>query len=70
MFKLIKGIFFSDDVSVILIILLIVVLAALMPLVLLWVINSLAKSGGSDFYLEYSLFNWFLALLLSFYLTS
>ena len=34
------------------------------PLLIIFVINGLAESGGAAFRLDYSLWNWFLCLLL------
>lgn len=45
-----------------------IVLFLLGPMVMLWAINSLAESGGADFYIEHNLWNYFVAFVMLFLL--
>lgn len=42
---------------------LIFLILCLVPALFLWVVNSLFEAGGSAFYIEHGLFNYFLAFL-------
>jgi len=42
---------------------LIIALFLIGPILALWVINSLAESGGSSFYVEHNMRNYFTALI-------
>lgn len=33
------------------------------PFLIVWVINSLSEAGGSKFYIEHTLWNWFVAFV-------
>ena len=45
------------------VVLLIMMLVFIGPALFIWVVNSLAASGGSSFRIEHSLWNYFLALI-------
>ena len=42
---------------------LILAVICIVPALMVWTINSIAESGGSSFYLEHSLWNYFLTIL-------
>ena len=46
------------------IVVLILGVLALVPMVFLWAVNTLAASGGSDFYIPHGLWTYFVSLVL------
>ena len=49
--------------KIILIALLILAVMLVMPIFLVWLVNSIAKAGGADFYLQHNAWNYVLTLL-------
>lgn len=45
------------------IVFLVVATICLVPMVTLWCLNSLSEAGGSSFYIDHSLYNYFLAFV-------
>ena len=45
-------------------ILALIVLALLGPVLLIWSVNTLSESGGSSFYINHTMFNYFVAFVL------
>lgn len=43
---------------------LVIALFLISPVLIIWVINSLSEAGGSGFYIEHNLWNWFVAFIL------
>ena len=43
---------------------LIILLFLLGPILILWVINSLAEAGGASFYIEHNMWNYWVAFVL------
>ena len=43
---------------------LIALLFCISPMIFLWAINTLASTGGASFYIEHTLFNYFVTLML------
>jgi fatty-acid desaturase len=57
--NLIKG-----TLSGALIVVLIIALICIVPMIAIWAINSFADAGGSSFYIEHGLWNYFLCLIM------
>jgi len=45
------------------VIVLIIAVILIVPVLFLWSVNSLAEAGGSQFYINHTLWNYFLALV-------
>jgi len=49
--------------GIIALILVVVLLICLSPMIFLWSVNSLAELGGADFYIEHSLWSYWVSLV-------
>lgn len=53
----------KTTIKIALLIVLFVAAICIIPIVFVWCVNSLAEAGNADFYIEHTLWNYFLALI-------
>ena len=53
----------NKTAKIILLAILVIAVVCIAPAIAVWTINSIAESGGSKFYLEHNLWNYFLIFL-------